>query len=48
MYFRGSTLSTGNGLGLYVAKRAADLLNAPIKLVSDEGEFTRFELVFKI
>lgn len=48
MYFRGSTLSTGNGLGLYVAKRAADLLNARIKLVSDEGEFTRFELVFKI
>ena len=48
MYFRGSTLSTGNGLGLYVAKRAADLLNAPIKLVSDEGEFTRFEIVFKI
>jgi K+-sensing histidine kinase KdpD len=48
MYFRGSTLSTGNGLGLYVAKRAADLLTAPINLVSVEGEFTRFELSFKI
>jgi len=48
MYFRGSTLSTGNGLGLYVVKRAANLLNARINLESQEGEFTRFEIVFKI
>jgi signal transduction histidine kinase len=48
MYFRGSTLSTGNGLGLYVAKRAADLLNATIEMQSKEDEFTRFEIIFKV
>lgn len=48
MYFRGSTKSTGNGLGLYVAKRAANLLGAPIKLNSKEGEFSKFEISFTI
>ena len=48
MYFRGSTLSVGNGLGLYVVKRAADLLEAMINVDSKEGEFTRFAISFKI
>jgi signal transduction histidine kinase len=48
MYFRGSTLSTGNGLGLYVTKRAADLLSATINLDSKEDEYTRFEIAFKV
>ena len=48
IYFRGSTLSTGNGLGLYVVKRAADLLGADIHLDSKEGEFTRFDITFKV
>ena len=48
MYFRGSTLSAGNGLGLYVAKRAADLLNAPIIINSKEGEHTRFDITLQI
>lgn len=48
MYFRGSTLSTGNGLGLYVVKKAADLLKATIALESKEAEFTKFEIVFEI
>lgn len=48
MYFRGSTLSTGNGLGLYVVRRAALLLDAEINLASKEGEYTRFYLSFKI
>ena len=48
MYFRGSTLSNGNGLGLYVVKRAAGQLNASTKIDSKEGEYTRFEFVFKI
>lgn len=48
MYFRGSTLSEGNGLGLYVAKRAANLLNASIKLNSKEGEYSKFEISFTI
>jgi signal transduction histidine kinase len=48
MYFRGSTLSTGNGLGLYVVKRAALLLDATINLDSKEGEYTQFYISFKI
>jgi signal transduction histidine kinase len=48
MYFRGSTLSTGNGLGLYVVRRAADLLKATIRLDSKEGVFTKFDISFKI
>lgn len=48
MYFRGSTLSVGNGLGLYVAKRAADLLHAPIHIDSKEGEHTKFSISFQI
>jgi signal transduction histidine kinase len=38
----------GNGLGLYVTKRAADLLKASIDLKSRDGEFTKFEIVFKV
>lgn len=34
MYFKGSEVSTGNGLGLYVVKKAIDLLNAKIKVLS--------------
>lgn len=48
MYFRGSTLSEGNGLGLYVVKRAAILLKAAIKLNSKEGEYSKFDISFKI
>jgi signal transduction histidine kinase len=48
MYFRGSTLSIGNGLGLYVVKRAAKLLKATVRLDSEEGKFTSFEIAFKV
>ncbi len=48
MYFRGSTMSQGNGLGLFVVKRAVGLLSATIRFDTKEGEFTRFEIVFKI
>jgi len=48
MYFRGSTLSTGNGLGLYVVKRAVNLLNSSIELESTEGEYTNFNIKFKV
>ncbi len=48
MYFRGSTLSEGNGLGLYVAKRAANLLTASMILNSKEGEYSKFEISFTI
>jgi len=46
MYFRGSTLSTGNGLGLYVVRRAAVLLNASIDLDSKEGKYSKFKIEF--
>lgn len=48
MYFRGSTLSTGNGLGLYVVKRATTLLKASIDLESNEGEYTKITIEFPI
>ena len=48
MYFRGSVLANGNGLGLYVVKKATETLNANIFLESKEGEFTRFMIRFII
>jgi len=48
IYFRGSTLSSGNGLGLYVVKRAVEALNATIKVDSRPNEFTRFEVSFPV
>lgn len=48
MYFRGSTLSIGNGLGLYVVKRAANLLDATINIDSKEGEYTKIYISFSI
>jgi len=48
IYFRGSTLSSGNGLGLYVVKRAVETLNATIKVDSRLNEFTRFEVSFPV
>jgi len=48
IYFRGSTLSSGNGLGLYVVKRAVEALNATIKVESRLNEFTRFEVSFPV
>jgi signal transduction histidine kinase len=40
LFFRGTELSTGNGLGLYVAEKAARLLNGSITLKSDPGNWT--------
>jgi signal transduction histidine kinase len=48
IYFRGSSLSSGNGLGLYVVKRAADLLKAEIKVDSRLNDFSRFEVIFPV
>ena len=48
IYFRGSALSSGNGLGLYVVKRASELLKAKISVESKLNEFTRFEVSFPI
>ncbi len=48
IYFRGSTLSSGNGLGLYVVKRAVEALNANVKVESRLNEYTRFEVSFPV
>lgn len=42
MFFRANERSTGNGLGLYLVKCAAEKLNSSVKLDSVEGEYTRF------
>jgi signal transduction histidine kinase len=48
IYFRGSTLSSGNGLGLYVVKRAVESLNATVKVDSRLNEYTQFEVSFAV
>jgi ligand-binding sensor domain-containing protein/signal transduction histidine kinase len=42
MFFRGSELSTGNGLGLYLVQNALIRINGKITLDTEEGKFTRF------
>lgn len=48
MYFRGTELSQGNGLGLYVVKSAVEKLEGNIRLESKKNDFTRFEINFPI
>ncbi len=42
MFFKGSDLSRGNGLGLYLVKLASDKLGATVEMNSKEGVFTEF------
>lgn len=44
MFYRGSELSTGSGLGLYIVKKIVDQLNGHIQFTSDQG-LTRFKVV---
>jgi signal transduction histidine kinase len=46
MYFRGSEHSKGNGLGLYIVKKAIEKLGGKISLVSSLGKGTTFTLEF--
>jgi signal transduction histidine kinase len=48
MYFRGTELSRGNGLGLYVVKSGIEKLGGRIQLKSEPGNFTRFEISYPI
>lgn len=48
MYFRGTELSRGNGLGLYVVKSGVEKLDGRIQLKSKQGNFTRFEISYPI
>lgn len=44
MYFRGNDNSRGNGLGLYIAKRAIDKLGGTISFISRLNEGTSFKV----
>ena len=44
MFFRGSEISQGNGLGLYLVKKAIDKLGGKIEVDSEEGKFTSFSI----
>jgi signal transduction histidine kinase len=47
MFYRGSERSTGSGLGLYVARKAAEQLNGTIQ-VSHETKATRFTVTLPL
>jgi signal transduction histidine kinase len=48
MYFRGTELSKGNGLGLYVVKSGVEKLDGSVRLESKRNDYTRFEINFPI
>jgi two-component system, sensor histidine kinase len=45
MFYRGTDKSKGSGLGLYIAKEAAEKLNAILMVSSDYGVGSKFKLV---
>ena len=44
MFYRGSEKSKGNGLGLYLVKRAVHKLNGEISVDSEEGKYSCFTI----
>ncbi len=44
IYYRGTQLSTGTGIGLYIVKEAVDLLKGSIELSSAIGRGTKFTI----
>jgi two-component system, sensor histidine kinase len=47
MFFRGHETSTGSGLGLYIAREAAEKIGATLSVTSDYGIGSVFTLEFK-
>ena len=45
MFYRGSELSKGNGLGLYLVKKATEKLNGQIHFKSEPGNITSFTII---
>lgn len=45
LYFRGSSASKGNGLGLYLVKKSIQILKGDIKLMSDHGVGSTFTVL---
>jgi len=48
MYFRANDRSKGNGLGLYIVKKAVQKLNGTIQLTTDFGNGTRFRITLPV
>ncbi len=48
MYFRANEQSKGNGLGLYIVKKAVDKLNGSVSIVSQVGVGTKVTLIFPL
>lgn len=46
MFFRGSNLSSGSGLGLYIVKQITGLLNSQVILESEFGKGTKLLIIF--
>jgi len=46
MFFRGAVNSTGSGLGLYIAKEAAENINCQIRVESEVSKGSIFSLIF--
>jgi signal transduction histidine kinase len=47
IYFKGSSISKGNGLGLYVVRKAIEALDGTVTLESEKGEFTKITILYK-
>ncbi len=45
MFYVGDENSRGNGLGLYIAQKAAGVLNGTISLTTEENSFTEFKVI---
>jgi signal transduction histidine kinase len=48
MYFRGNERSKGNGLGLYIVKKAVEKLDGQLTFISARDKGTMFRLTFKL
>ncbi|MEQ8359517.1 MAG: HAMP domain-containing sensor histidine kinase [Cytophagales bacterium] len=48
MFFRGTELSTGSGLGLYIVKEAVQKMGGEITVESNEGEGTKFTFLLPL
>jgi signal transduction histidine kinase len=48
MFFIGHESSKGSGLGLYVARKAAQALDGKIDVVSESGRYTKFTVVLPV
>ncbi len=46
MFFRGSEVSKGNGLGLYVVRKALERIGAQVEIASEVNQYTSFKIHF--